>query len=58
MNCNICNNIKASITFNNINYCLSCFHSKDIETLILPKDRQTDTTPGKPKEGQKLRQRS
>ena len=58
MLCNICNKNKSKIVFNNINYCLSCFHSNDIESLKLPKDNQTDKTPGKPKEGQKVRQRS
>ena len=32
MNCNNCNN-KASITFNNIDYCISCFMSSDSRQL-------------------------
>ena len=32
MNCNNCNN-KASITFNNIDYCISCFMSSDSQQL-------------------------
>ena len=32
MNCNNCNN-KASITFNNIDYCISCFMSSDSKQL-------------------------
>ena len=34
MNCRLCKNIKASITFNNYNYCLSCFMSADNRTLL------------------------
>ena len=32
MNCNYCNN-KASINFNNIDYCISCFMSSDNKRL-------------------------
>ena len=32
MNCNYCNN-KASINFNNIDYCISCFNSSDNKRL-------------------------
>ena len=32
MNCNNCNN-KASITFNNIDWCISCFMSADSKQL-------------------------
>ena len=34
MNCRLCRIVKGSITFNNYNYCLSCFMSADRRTLF------------------------
>ena len=44
MKCKLCKIVKSSITYNNYNYCLSCFMSADSRTLLEENQQKTPGT--------------